>query len=78
VTRQLLEIADLVRNAEAAFIERNRQWIRWKHVKVLLAIVLFIRSLAITPSASAYLLVSTIGICVDSCRLIKRSMRRSI
>src|SRR5207302_255173 len=24
--------------AGAAFIERNRQWIRWKHVKVLLAI----------------------------------------
>ena len=38
MTRQLLEIADLVRNAGAAFIERNRQWIRWRHVKVLLAI----------------------------------------
>src|SRR5260221_1007052 len=33
-----LEIADLIRTAGAAFVERNRQWIRWKHVKVLLAI----------------------------------------
>ena len=38
MTRPLLEIANLVRNAGAAFIERNRQWIRWKHIKVLLAI----------------------------------------
>ena len=30
-----------------------------------------------TP-ASAYLLVSTMGIWVDSCKLIRRSMRRSI
>ena len=34
----LLEIADLIRAAGAAFIERNRQRIRWRHVKVLLAI----------------------------------------
>src|SRR5580698_3483190 len=27
---------------------------------------------------SAYLLVSTIGICEDSCKLIRRSIRRSI
>jgi hypothetical protein len=33
-----LEMADLIRTAGAAFVERNRQWIRWKHVKVLLAI----------------------------------------
>jgi len=39
VTPPALEIADLIRTAGAAFIERNRQWIRWKHVKVLLAIV---------------------------------------
>jgi len=38
VTPPALEIADLIRTAGAAFIERNRQWIRWKHVKVLLAI----------------------------------------
>jgi hypothetical protein len=38
VTRPLLEIADLIRTAGAAFIERNHQWIRWRHVKVLLAI----------------------------------------
>jgi hypothetical protein len=31
-------MADLVRAAGEAFIERNRQWIRWKHVKVLRAI----------------------------------------
>jgi hypothetical protein len=33
-----LEVADLIRTAGAAFLERNRQWISWKHVKVLLAI----------------------------------------
>jgi len=32
------EVADLIRTAGAGFIERNREWIRWKHVKVLLAI----------------------------------------
>jgi hypothetical protein len=31
-------VADLIRTAGALFIERNRQWIRWPHVKVLLAI----------------------------------------
>jgi hypothetical protein len=31
-------VADLIRTAGALFIERNRQWIRWQHVKVLLAI----------------------------------------
>ena len=38
MTPPAFEIADLIRTAGAAFIERNRQWIRWKHVKVLLAI----------------------------------------
>jgi Putative transposase/Transposase zinc-binding domain len=38
MSRPPLEVADLIRTARAAFIERNRQWIRWKHVKVLLAI----------------------------------------
>jgi hypothetical protein len=37
VTRPLLEIAELIRTTGAAFIERNQQWIRWRHVKVLLA-----------------------------------------
>src|ERR1700692_739152 len=32
------EVADLVRAAGDAFIERSRKWITWKHVKVLLAI----------------------------------------
>jgi hypothetical protein len=36
--RPPFEVADLIRTAGAAFIERNRQWVRWKHVKVLLAI----------------------------------------
>jgi len=36
--RPLLEVADLIRDAGADFIERNRSWIRWSHVKVLLAI----------------------------------------
>src|ERR1700680_451960 len=36
--RPSLEVADLVRAAGDAFIERSRKWITWKHVKVLLAI----------------------------------------
>jgi len=38
MSRPPLEVADLIRSAGAAFIERNRQWIRWQHAKVLLAI----------------------------------------
>src|SRR5258708_4805887 len=38
MTPPALEIADPIRTAGAAFVERTRQWIRWKHVKVLLAI----------------------------------------
>jgi hypothetical protein len=38
MSRPLLEVADLIRTAGTAFIERNRQWIRWPHLKVLLAI----------------------------------------
>ena len=33
-----MEVADLIRTAGAAFIERNRRWLSWKHVKVLRAI----------------------------------------
>src|SRR3974390_2307316 len=36
--RPPLEVADLVRAAGTAFIERSRQWIRWAHIKLLLAI----------------------------------------
>jgi hypothetical protein len=38
MSRPPLEVADLVRTAGTEFIERNRQWIRWPHIKVLLAI----------------------------------------
>jgi len=38
MSRPPLEVADLIRTAGATFIERNRKWISWKHVKVLLAI----------------------------------------
>ena len=38
MSRPPLEVADLVRAAGDAFIERSRKWITWKHVKVLLAI----------------------------------------
>ena len=38
MNRPLLEVADLVRSAGTAFIERNRAWMRWTHIKVLLAI----------------------------------------
>src|SRR6202049_2126739 len=37
MNRPPLEVADLVRVAGQAFIERSRKWISWKHVKVLLA-----------------------------------------
>ena len=39
MSRPPFEVADLVRTAGSAFIERNRAWIRWSHIKVLLAIV---------------------------------------
>src|SRR5437899_2820198 len=38
MSRPPLEVADLIRRAGAAFIERNGQWLSWKHIKVLLAI----------------------------------------
>jgi hypothetical protein len=36
--RPPLEVADIVRAAGDIFIERNRHWLRWMHVKVLRAI----------------------------------------
>jgi hypothetical protein len=38
VNRPPFEVADLIRTAGTAFLERNRRWLRWKHIKVLLAI----------------------------------------
>jgi rubredoxin len=38
MARPPLEVADLIRAAGDAFIEGNRHWLRWKHIKVLLAI----------------------------------------
>src|ERR1700726_4396717 len=38
MNRPPLEVADLIRTAGAAFLERNRHWLSWKHIKVLLAI----------------------------------------
>jgi Putative transposase/Transposase zinc-binding domain len=38
MSRPPLEVADLIRTAGAGFIERNRHWLSWKHIKVLLAI----------------------------------------
>src|SRR5215468_1731094 len=38
MSRPPLEVADLIRTAGSAFLERNRQWLGWKHRKVLLAI----------------------------------------
>jgi rubredoxin len=38
MARPPLEVADLIRAAGVAFLERNRHWLRWKHVKVLRAI----------------------------------------
>ena len=36
--RPRLEVADIIRSAGADFIARNRHWLRWTHLKVLLAI----------------------------------------
>jgi len=38
MNRPRLEVADLIRSAGADFIARNRRWLRWTHLKVLLAI----------------------------------------
>jgi hypothetical protein len=38
MSRPLLEMADIVRCAGQAFVERSRKWINWQHRKVLLAI----------------------------------------
>src|ERR1700740_389622 len=38
MARPPLEAADLIRAAGDACLERNHHWLRWKHVKVLLAI----------------------------------------
>ena len=38
MSRPPLEVADLIRVAGDAFIQRSRPWISWKHVKVLRAI----------------------------------------
>src|SRR3984893_6462564 len=38
MARPPLEVADLIPAAGDAFLERNRHWLRWKHIKVLLAI----------------------------------------
>jgi hypothetical protein len=36
--RPRFEVADIIRSAGTDFIERNRSWLRWTHLKVLLAI----------------------------------------
>jgi len=38
MSRPQLEVADIIRSAGTDFIERNRSWLRWTHLKVLLAI----------------------------------------
>src|SRR5256885_902139 len=38
MSRPRLEVADIIRSAGTDFIERNRHWLRWTHLKVLLAI----------------------------------------
>ncbi len=38
MSRPPLEVADIIRAAGEAFIELNRHWLRWQHVKVLRAI----------------------------------------
>ena len=38
MNRPQLEVADIIRGSGADFIARNRSWLRWTHLKVLLAI----------------------------------------
>jgi hypothetical protein len=38
MSRPQLEVADIIRSTGTDFIERNRSWLRWAHLKVLLAI----------------------------------------
>ena len=38
MSRPQLEVADIIRSAGRDFIARNRHWLRWTHLKVLLAI----------------------------------------
>ena len=38
MSRPQLEVADIIRSAGADFIQRNRSWLRWTHLKVLRAI----------------------------------------
>jgi hypothetical protein len=38
VSRPTLEVADILREHGKGFIERNRSWLNWLHIKVLLAI----------------------------------------
>jgi len=38
MSRPQLEVADIIRSAGVDFIARNRHWLRWTHLKVLLAI----------------------------------------
>src|SRR6266516_4773241 len=38
MSRPQFEVADIIRSAGADFIERNRSWLRWTHLKVLRAI----------------------------------------
>ena len=38
MSRPQFEVADIIRSAGADFIARNRSWLRWTHIKVLLAI----------------------------------------
>ena len=38
MSRPQLEVADIIRSAGTDFIERNRHWLRWTHMKVLRAI----------------------------------------
>src|ERR1700681_4650995 len=38
MSRPRFEVADIIRSASTDFIERNRSWLRWTHLKVLRAI----------------------------------------
>jgi hypothetical protein len=53
MSRPPLEVADIVRAAGEAFIERNRDWLHWKHIKVLRAIRVVVPPLSAVISMSA-------------------------
>jgi hypothetical protein len=53
MSRPPLEVADLIRTAGSAFLERNRKWLGWQQRKALLALASYRRSALQTATDSS-------------------------